>query len=52
VADHIGFQPDYEGPSGLRQLGRMLPAGQKAEAERRFKQMEEVFAEIWRVRGR
>jgi hypothetical protein len=27
------------------------PQAQKAEAERRFKQMEEVFGEIWRVRG-
>jgi hypothetical protein len=27
------------------------PAGQKVEAERRFKEMEAVFDEIWRVRG-
>jgi hypothetical protein len=27
------------------------PPEQKAEAERRFKQMEEAFSEIWRVRG-
>ncbi len=27
------------------------PEGQKAEAERRFKQAEQVFEEIWRVRG-
>ncbi len=27
------------------------PAGQKAEAERRFKQAEEVFGEIWTMRG-
>jgi hypothetical protein len=27
------------------------PVEQKAEAERRFVRAEEVFAEIWRVRG-
>ncbi len=27
------------------------PPGQKAEAERRFKQAEEVFGEIWTMRG-
>jgi hypothetical protein len=27
------------------------PAGQKVEAERRFKEMEAVFGEIWKLRG-